>query len=72
MTGTGDLKLIALGPQGQQVRPTFGPEFHLGSNWTDHPGEEWGSGFNFPVPGCWDIHATRDDASGDVLLVLAA
>ncbi len=72
MTGGGGLQLIARGPQGQQLPPEVGPTFHRGSNWTDHPGEEWGSGFNFPVPGCWDIRATRDDASGDVLLVLAA
>jgi hypothetical protein len=71
MTGSGGFQLIALGPQGQQLQPTFGPEAHGGSNWTAHPGSEWGSGFRFPTPGCWDIRATRDGASGDALLVIA-
>jgi hypothetical protein len=71
MTGSGEFSLLALGSQGQQVRPTQGPEAQ-GSNWTDHPGDEWGSVFIFPEAGCWDVHATRADASGDVLLVVAS
>lgn len=69
MTGTGDLHLIALGPQGQHLTPVWGPEAHGGSNW-NRPGAEWGAGFTFPVAGCWDIHATRDDNAGDVWLML--
>ena len=72
MTGSGGFQLIALGPQGQQLRPKEGPAAHLGSNWNDHPGDEWGTVFNFPVPGCWDIRATRDDASGDALLIITS
>ena len=70
MTGSGGFQLIALGPQGQQLRPKEGPTFHLSSNWNDRPGDEWGSVWRFPVPGCWDIRATRDDASGDALLII--
>ncbi|MGZ3680290.1 MAG: hypothetical protein ACXWQR_17310 [Ktedonobacterales bacterium] len=69
MTGTGNLRLIALGPQGQHLTPVWGPEAHGGSNW-NRPGAEWGAGFTFPVAGCWDIHATRDDNAGDVWLML--
>lgn len=69
MTGTGDLHLIALGPQGQHLAPAWGPEGHGGSNW-DRPGDEWGTGFTFPAAGCWDMHATRDDTSGDVWLLV--
>lgn len=69
VTGTGNLHLVALGPQGQRLAPLWGPQGHLGSNWT-RPGDEWGAGFRFSVAGCWDIHAARDDVSGDVWLVL--
>lgn len=67
MTGSGRLHLVAIGSQGQQVRPDWGPEAHLSSNW-NRPGDEWGAGFTFSVAGCWDMHATRDDTSGDVWL----
>jgi hypothetical protein len=70
MTGTGDFHLIAIGPQGQHLPPSWGPEAHGGSNW-DRPGDEWGTGFDsLPVAGCWDFHVTRDNASGDVWLVI--
>ena len=66
MTGTGDLQLSALGPDGRRISPDW-MQVHGGSNWK-RPGDEWGSGFTFPIPGCWDLHATRDNASGDVWL----
>ncbi len=69
MTGSGDFRIIAIGPDGMKVQPTFGPGFHGGSNWV-HPGPEWGTGFTFPVAGCWDMHATRDNAIGDIWLVI--
>jgi hypothetical protein len=69
MTGSGDLHVVALGPQGQQVQPDWGPEAHSGSNW-QRPGAEWGTGFTFPAAGCWDMRATRENASGDVWLVI--
>lgn len=69
MTGSGNLQLVARGPGGQIVRPTdFIP--HDGSNW-QRPGEEWGSEFIFPVPGCWNIHATRGNLSGDIWFMVA-
>ncbi len=69
MTGSGSLHLVAIGPQEQHIQPDWGPEAHLGSNW-NRPGNEWGAGFTFTAAGCWDLHATRDDASGDIWLVI--
>jgi len=67
MTGFGDFTIVALGPDGMKVPPSQGPTKHLGSSW-NRPGDEWGTVFTFPVAGCWDLHATRDNAFGDVWL----
>lgn len=67
MTGSGDFMIVALGPSGVEISPSQGPEPHLGSNW-NRPGGEWGTVFTFPVAGCWDLHATNGNASGDVWL----
>jgi hypothetical protein len=64
MTGSGNLHLVALGPHGQRVAPKD-LTYHLNSDWT-RPGLEWGSVFVFPAAGCWDVHATMDNLSGDV------
>lgn len=68
LTGNGDLHLSATGPTGPTIRPDWGPQAHGGSSW-ERPGDEWGAGFTFPVAGCWDIHAARDDIAGDVYLM---
>ena len=68
MTGVGDLHLAAVGPGGRRISPDW-MQAHGGSNW-QRPGQEWGSGFTFPVSGCWDLHATRGASSGDVWLVV--
>ncbi|HEU0002257.1 MAG TPA: hypothetical protein VFQ36_15245 [Ktedonobacteraceae bacterium] len=67
MTGRGYFSIVASGPSGMKVSPSQGPDGHMGSNW-NRPGDEWGSVFTFPIAGCWDLHATRDNASGDVWL----
>ena len=67
MTGSGPLHIAAYSPGGQHIAPVWGPEEHGGSNWR-RPGDEWGTGFNFSIPGCWNIHFTRDQAAGDVWL----
>lgn len=67
LTGAGDPHFTPIGPHGEQARVVFGPEAHDSSNW-QHNGEEWGTGFNFPVAGCWDLHVTRGKATGDVWL----
>ena len=61
--------IIALGPHGQHLLPLF-LQRHTGSNWY-HLGEEWGTGFNFPVAGCWDLHVTGGSTVGDVWIVIS-
>jgi hypothetical protein len=65
MTGTGLLSLEAIAPDGTRQRLAWGPAAHQGSNW-DKPGDEWGAGYVFTAPGCWDLRAIRDDATADV------
>src|SRR5258708_3071658 len=67
MTNSDFLDIVALGPHGMKVPPSQGPDRHLGSDW-NRPGAEWGTGFTFPLAGCWDLHATSDNAFGDVWL----
>ena len=70
MTSTGLLTLAAIGPDGKHHRLAWGPDAHLGSNW-DKPGDEWGAGYVFTEPGCWDLRAIRGDATADVWIRVA-
>jgi len=65
MTGSGPLTLTAVSPGGVRHRPVWGPDAHGGSNW-NKPGQEWGAGYVFTTPGCWDLHADRGSAYADV------
>ena len=67
MTGSGPLHIAAHGPHGQVVHTIWGPEAHGGSTW-NRPGDEWGTGWQFPAPGCWRIHATRHHARSNIWL----
>ncbi|WP_370946567.1 hypothetical protein AB5J62_03145 [Amycolatopsis sp. cg5] len=67
LTGTGPARFSAFGPNFQAIGPTWGPEAHGSSNF-DHPGEEWGTGFVFPTPGCWTIHVARGGVHGSLSL----
>jgi hypothetical protein len=71
MTGAGVPQMVAIGPDGTRHQLAWGPAFHLGSNW-DKPGDEWGAGYVFTVPGCWDLRAVRGQARADVWLLVAA
>jgi len=71
MTGTGLLTLQAIGPDGQQHALAWGPDAHGGSNW-DKPGDEWGAGYVFTAPGCWDLRAIRSHATADVWIRVVA
>jgi len=68
ITGTG-LPFIAQAQHqdGAIVLPIWGPEFHVSSTW-ERPGEEWGTGFNFPEPGCWTITVTSGETQGEIIL----
>ena len=67
VTGIGKLELTASGPTGQPAALLFGPEPHGGSNF-DAPGDEWGSGFRFPAPGCWTIRAARGTVHAKIVV----
>jgi hypothetical protein len=71
MTGSGDVRFQALGPQGQHIAPAWGPEPHMSSTWT-RPGDEWGTGFRFPVGGCWTIRVVRGDSEATAQLFVAS
>ena len=65
----GPLQIVALGPHGLRVLPFFLAR-HNGSNWC-HPGAEYGTGFNFPVAGCWDLHVIDGTVVGDVWIIVS-
>ena len=67
MTGSGGFTFRVSDARGMVVPLVWGPESHTGSNW-NHPGDEVGTGFNFPHAGCWDIQVARSDTRGDLWL----
>jgi hypothetical protein len=69
MTGSGSFQIIARHTKGIRTRPIWGPEEHGGSSW-HRPGDEWGTGFKFSTTGCWNLHATRNKAAGDIWIMV--
>jgi hypothetical protein len=65
MTGEGLPVFTAIGPSRAAHRPEWGPAAHDSSTW-NKPGAEWGAGYIFTAPGCWDLHAVRGKATADV------
>jgi hypothetical protein len=62
--GSSQLRLTALGPDGEQVDPTqVAPTSAPG--WI-RPGDAWTSTFHLPSPGCWRVNAQRGRIHGDV------
>lgn len=58
-TGSGAFQVVASGPGDARLLPVNGPDAHPGgSNW-QRPGDEWGTNFIFPTPGCWQLQVTR-------------
>lgn len=55
----------AVGPGGLVIGPVDDPFFHSGSDW-DRPGDEWGTGWEFPVPGCWTIRVESGGATAEI------
>ncbi|MCW2646394.1 MAG: hypothetical protein JWP07_2503 [Pseudonocardiales bacterium] len=70
ITGSGELRLTSIAPDGRTQPLQWGPDMHLSSTYA-RPGEEWGGGYLFTQPGCWDLHANRGDATADVWLNVA-
>jgi hypothetical protein len=71
ITGTGDLHLASIDPDGRPQLLQWGPDEHLSSTYT-RPGDEWGAGYLFTQPGCWTLRATRGTASASVWLEIGA
>jgi hypothetical protein len=71
MTGSGSMRVRAVSPQGRVAPLAWGPDAHGGSTY-HRPGEEWGVGYRFTAPGCWRLHAQRDDGEADAWLYVAA
>ncbi len=65
--GTPTFTLI--GPAAQLGRLNWGPEAHSSSTW-NRPGQEFGTGLLFPSAGCWKIHVTLDQVTGDVYIMV--
>ena len=67
ITGEGDeFHAQAQTDDGTILAPIW-TDYHGGSNW-QRPGQEWGTGFNFPKPGCWKITITRGETTGEIAL----
>jgi hypothetical protein len=67
MTGTGPLHISAIGPDLMTVAPLWIEPHIYGSSWNGIlPGDEWGTSWRLPMPGCWDLHADRAGISGDI------
>jgi hypothetical protein len=68
ITGTGEeFHAQAQNENGKVILPIWGPDYHGGSTW-NRPGQEWGTGFNFPEPGCWTITVTQGETIGEIAL----
>ena len=52
---------------GTTTLPIWGPDFHESSTWK-RPGKEWGTGFNFPKPGCWTLKVILGRTKGEIIL----
>jgi len=67
ITGTDEeFQAQAQSEDGTIILPIWS-EYHGGSNW-QRPGQEWGTGFNFPTPGCWTIGAARGTTIGEIFI----
>ena len=68
ITGSGEeFHAEAQNENGKVILPIWGPDYHGSSTWK-RPGQEWGTGFNFPEPGCWTITVTRGETTGEISL----
>ena len=71
ITGEGDeFQAQAQNEDGTVMQPVR-VETHEDSTW-EWPGQEWGTGFNFPRPGCWTITVSRGEIRGEISLEVFA
>jgi len=68
ISGSGALSLYAEHSDRTRVAPTeYGP--HTSSSW-ERPGDEFGSEFVLPHPGCWRFHLERSGGAGDIWVIV--
>ena len=65
--GTIGFQAQAQNENGTIILPIWGPDYHESSTW-QRPGMEWGTGFNFPEPGCWTITVSLGTTKGEIYL----
>lgn len=70
-TGSGEVRIRAISEEGEVIEPTWGPDLHADSNF-DRPGDEYGSAFVFPSPGCWEIEIARGNDTAHVWVRVVA
>jgi hypothetical protein len=58
MTGAGPISGHLTAPDGRRHPLDWGPELH-GDSTYHRPGAEWGIGFSFDEPGCWQVNMQR-------------
>lgn len=63
MLGAGDFKVVARNGSGTVITPAWGPILH-------DPGNERGTGFVYPAPGCWDMRVSRGKDHGDLFVIV--
>ena len=67
--GASQLRLVALGPGGEQVEPTLVAPTSAPA-W-ERPGDAWASTFRLPSAGCWRVNAQRGQIHGDIWFEVA-
>ena len=67
LDGEGDLRASLRSHSGGERALDWGPEAHVSSNYV-RPGDEWGTGFSFESPGCWELLLERDNGSASFWL----
>jgi hypothetical protein len=65
----GTPSLTLTGPTDQLGHLNWGPVAHGASTW-NRPGLEFGTGLLFPAAGCWKVHVTLDQLTGDLFIVV--
>jgi len=62
----GEFEAQAQSEDGTIIQPIW-KQYHESSTW-ERPGQEWGTGFNFPASGCWRITITYGETTGTISL----
>jgi hypothetical protein len=62
----GEFEAQAQSEAGEIIQPVW-EQYHESSTW-ERPGEEWGTVFIFPEPGCWTITVTYGETAGTITL----